>query len=76
MHFLVEIRGDTYRAMGLLAKAGIQNLRSLDPEARGMVSARLSADDPDAAVERVRRALDADGLGAAGFTVGDVRPED
>ena len=76
MHFLVEIIGDPHRAAGLLAKAGIQNLRSLDPAARGMVSARLSADDSDAAVERVRRALDADGLGAAGFQIGDVRPED
>ena len=75
MHFLVEIRGDVYRAMGLLAKAGIQNTFDPSPEGRGRVSARLSANDPDAAVERARRALDSDGLGAAGFTIGDVRPE-
>lgn len=75
MHYLVTIIGDPYRAMGLLAKAGIQNTFDPSPEGRGRVNARLSANDPDAAVERVRRALDADGLGAAGFTVGDVRRE-
>jgi hypothetical protein len=75
VHYLVTILGDPHRAAGLLAKAGIQNVRSLDPAARGTVSARLSADDPDAAVERVRRALDADALGPAGFTIGDARLE-
>jgi hypothetical protein len=52
MHFLVEI---TYKAMGLLAMAGIQNV--YDPLRRDRVSARLSADDPDSAADRVRHAV-------------------
>jgi len=76
MFFLVEIRGDGYRAMGLLAKVGIQNLYNVgDPASRGQGTARLSADDPDSAVERVRHALDGSALGGSGFSIGDVRPE-
>jgi hypothetical protein len=55
-HFLVDIRGDAYRGMGLLAKAGIQNL--VDQEApTERVTARLSAETPETARRRVLAAL-------------------
>jgi hypothetical protein len=73
MHYLVTIIGDPARAAGLLAMAGVQNMRG--PLDRDRITARLSADNPETAVDRVRRALSADGLGDAGFEVGDVRPE-
>jgi hypothetical protein len=73
VHYLVTIIGDPARAAGLLAVQGIQNLRGLTDQDR--ITARLSADSAEAAVDRVRRALSADGLGPAGFTIGDVRPE-
>ena len=47
MYFLVPIRGDAYRAMGLLAKVGIQNV--VVPEERAKrVTARLSSESPRA----------------------------
>ena len=49
---LIEIRGDAYRAMGLLAKVGIQNIASKE-DLTGRVTARLSADCAEAARRRV-----------------------
>jgi hypothetical protein len=49
-HHLVEIRGDAYRAMGLLALRGIQNIPSRE-EPRERVTARLSSDSAEAARE-------------------------
>ena len=54
-YFLVEVRGDPARAAGLLAKTGIQNLVHDAPRT---LTARLSADDREVAVRRVRAALD------------------
>jgi hypothetical protein len=54
-YFLIEVRGDPARAAGLLAKSGIQNLVHDAPQT---VTARLSADDGDTAVRRVRAALE------------------
>ena len=74
MYFLVTIIGDHHRAAGLLAKVGIQNLfNTMDVD---RVTARLSADSADAAVDRVRRALEGDAFGGDSFTIGDVHPED
>jgi hypothetical protein len=67
-YFVVGIRGNADRAAGLLAKAGIQNVPSqgiwIGPDGSAeyppfpSVSARLSADDPESAVRRVRAALE------------------
>jgi hypothetical protein len=54
-YFLVEVRGDPARAAGLLALRGIQNLVHDAPRT---LTARLSADDRESAVQRVRAALD------------------
>ena len=55
-HFLVDLRGDAHRAMGLLAKAGIQNIA--EPEAPAeRVTARLSSESPESARGRVLAAL-------------------
>ena len=48
-YFLVPIEGDTDRARGLLAVAGIRNV--------GNLSARLSAEDREDAERRVKNAL-------------------
>jgi hypothetical protein len=58
-YYLVPVEGDADRARGLLAFAGIQNV--------GHASARLSAEDPESAEERVRRALEGEP-----FTVGEA----
>jgi hypothetical protein len=79
-YYVVPITGDPDRAMGLLAKAGIQSLGSQSfligsdgGASRGpfpTVSARLAATDAESATDRVRAALpDED------FTVEDARPE-
>jgi len=70
-YFLVEIRGDSHRVMGLLAKAGMQALSDPSPAGRWRVSARLAADDAAHAADRVGSAL-----GDEQFTIGDVRAED
>ena len=62
-YYVVPIEGDADRARGLLAVRGIQNL------AGERAAARLRADDPETAVERVRDALGDD------FTVGRAREE-
>ena len=62
--YIVPIQGDPHRARGLLAVRGIQNLAG-DPAA-----ARLRADDPESAAERVRDALEGEA-----FTVGEAREE-
>ena len=54
-YFLVEVRGDPARAAGLLALQGIQNLVSDAPRT---LTARLSADDGEGAMRRVRAALE------------------
>ena len=54
-YFLVEVRGDPARAAGLLALRGIQ---SLVHDAPRTLTARLSADDGESAVRRVRGALE------------------
>jgi surface antigen len=59
-YFLVGIRGDSDRAAGLLAKAGIQNVVAKDAVVGGDIAARLSAQDAEAALERVRRALESE----------------
>jgi hypothetical protein len=64
--YLVTIEGDPARAAGLLALVGIQNVNY----GEGSVSARLRADDGEAAVRRVRAAL-----GDEPFAVGEVREE-
>jgi hypothetical protein len=77
--FYVGIRGDPDRAAGLLAKAGIQVVGSHaywvgpgsaeDAPVKGS-TARLDAEDGEAAVERVRAALQGEA-----FTVEDeARP--
>lgn len=54
--FLVGIRGDAHRAMGLLAKAGIQNIA--EPEALAeRVTARVSSESEGRARGRVLAAL-------------------
>jgi hypothetical protein len=63
-HYRVAIDGDGQRAMGLLAKAGIQNLAEtrhwIDaPDPHG-VTARLSAETSIAALRRVMDALGAE----------------
>jgi hypothetical protein len=63
MYFLIEVRGDPARAAGLLAKTGIQNVLHDAPRT---LTARLSADDGDTAVRRVRAALQGEA-----FTVED-----
>jgi hypothetical protein len=45
VHYLVEVRCDAFRAMGLLAKVGIQNIVAHDDDPTKQVTARLSADD-------------------------------
>jgi hypothetical protein len=68
-HYLVDIRGDAYRAMGLLAKAGIQNIPV--PQAISeRVIARVSSESDAQARGRVLAAL----LGEA-FTVESPRLE-
>ena len=64
-HFLVRIGGDVDRVAGFLAVAGIQNLRTEEG-----VRARLSAEDGEKAVQRVRAALEGES-----FTVAVVTPE-
>ena len=68
--FLVDIRGDAQRAMGLLALAGIQDISS-DLEPSELLTARISADVPENARGRVLAAL-----GGEAFTIEAVRPED
>jgi hypothetical protein len=53
-YFRVEIKGDVARGAGLLARAGIQNVVDDAPRT---LTARLSAQDGEAAVSRVRAAL-------------------
>ncbi|HXF00297.1 MAG TPA: hypothetical protein VN458_08110 [Solirubrobacterales bacterium] len=60
-HYLVDVRGDAHRAAGLLALAGIQNL-----VAEEGVIARLSAENGERAVERVRAALEGEPFTAEG----------
>ena len=55
-HFLVDIRGDAYLAMGLLAKAGIQNLAA-PGELDERMTARVSAESEESARGRVLAAL-------------------
>ena len=69
-YFLVDIRGDAQRAIGLLTLAGIQNISS-DLEPTGLLTARLSADTPENARGRVLAAL-----GGEMLTIEAVRPED
>jgi hypothetical protein len=69
-YFLVDIRGDALRAMGLLAKVGIQNIPS-DLEPTELLTARISADTPQNAHGRVLAALDGET-----FAIDAVRPED
>ena len=64
-YFLVDIRGDAYRAMGLLAKAGIQNIAS-DEEPTKLVTARLSSETAESARGRVLAALCGRALQARG----------
>ena len=54
-YYLIEVRGDPARAAGLLALQGIQNLVHDAPRT---LTARLSADDGESAVRRVRAALE------------------
>ncbi len=68
-YFLVDIRGDAKRAMGLLAKVGIQSMSSGEPTE--LLTARLSADFPENAQGRVLAAL-----GDEAFTIDGVRAED
>ena len=63
--YLVTIEGDPARAAGFLARVGIQNV----DYGEGSVSARLRADDAEAALRRVRAALGDE------FTIGEVREE-
>jgi hypothetical protein len=56
-YYRVTVRGDPARAAGLLAAVGIQNVVSLD-DAPQTLTARLSADDGESAVQRVRSALE------------------
>jgi hypothetical protein len=74
MQFLVTIIGDHHRAAALLAKVGIQTL--FNPMDVDRVIARLSADDPDAAVDRVRLALEGDAFGGGSFKIGEAHPEE
>ena len=69
-HFLVDIRGDAHRAMGLLAKAGVQNVVSRD-DPMEQVAARVSSDNPEAAKGRVLSAL-----GGEPFTLAEARLEE
>jgi hypothetical protein len=62
--FLIEVRGDTARAARLLGWQGIQNLVHDAPQT---LTARLSADDGETAVRRVRAALEGEP-----FTVEDA----
>ena len=50
-HFLVDIRGDAHRAMGLLAVAGIETRAWEEPTDR--LTARLSAENAESARGRV-----------------------
>ncbi len=51
-HYLIDIRGDAHRAMGLLALVGIQNIASKqDPT--GRLTARLSSESAEGAQGRV-----------------------
>ena len=54
-YYLIEVRGDPARAAGLLARQGIQNVVHDAPRT---LTARLSADDGESAVRRVRAALE------------------
>jgi hypothetical protein len=69
-HYRVDIRGDTHRAMGLLAKQGIQNIIA-EHERTKRVTARLSSDSPEGARGHVLAAL----CGEA-FTIEDVQLEE
>jgi hypothetical protein len=62
-YFLVEVQGDPARAAGRLALQGIQNVVHDAPQT---LTARLSANDREAAVRRVRAALEGEA-----FTVED-----
>lgn len=67
--FLVCVRGDAYRAKGLLTRAGIENVA--EPQALSeRVTARLASETADSAFERVRAAL-----AGERFSVGGARPE-
>jgi hypothetical protein len=70
-YFLVPIQGDADRAVGLLAQVGIQVLISFDSMFARTVSARLHAESPEKAAERVRVSLEGEEL-----TVGEAVPED
>jgi hypothetical protein len=68
-HFLIDIHGNAHLAMGLLAKAGIQNIVNQEaPTER--VTARLSAETPEAASGRVLAVL-----GGEPFTIDPARLE-
>jgi hypothetical protein len=69
VHYLVDIRGGACRAMGLLALRGVQNIVNQEAPTE-LVTARLSADTPEAASGRVLAAL-----GGEPFTIDGVRVE-
>jgi hypothetical protein len=62
-YYLIEVRGDPARGAGLLARQGIQNVVH---DALQTLTARLSANDGESAVRRVRAALEGEP-----FTVDD-----
>jgi hypothetical protein len=71
-YYLVDIAGDPARAAGLLAVQGVQSIprggsEGVPPD--GM-SARVSAQSPEDAVSRVRRALQGEP-----FTLGEPHPD-
>lgn len=55
-YFLIDIHGDAYRAMGLLARAGVQNV-AVPEELTERVVARISSDNAERARGRVLAAL-------------------
>jgi hypothetical protein len=67
-YYLVDIRGDAYRAMGKLAKAGIANVVDQE-EPTERVAARVSSDSAEGATRRVRAALGDE------FTIGEACQE-
>jgi hypothetical protein len=66
-YFLIGIRGDADRAVGLLNKASIQYLVVFDSTFARTVNARLRAESAEKAAERVRTALEGEE-----FTVGEA----
>ena len=69
-YFFVVIDGDPVEAAGLLAVAGIQNLVRTDAAYGAVAIARLSAEDAEGALGRVRLALEGEP-----FTVAEAVPE-